>query len=147
MPWIEEKQDFLALANGNERLAFILAVLGTTARWECQEQIWWTTDCQNPPQFLVTCNDLFFWGSADAEELTPANVAELERAYADADAADSEGFGHVHGGALFCCRMRRMRPQGRCYPKNKKLWPLFDACGPEREIGFGNPYPPGKTMP
>jgi len=25
----------------------------------------------------------------------------------------------------------------------KELWPLLDACGPEREVGFGNPKSPG----
>lgn len=24
---------------------------------------------------------------------------------------------------------------------NEALWPLIDACGPEREVGFGNPKP------
>ena len=24
---------------------------------------------------------------------------------------------------------------------DKTLWPLFDACGPVRTVGFGNPEP------
>lgn len=40
--------------------------------------------------------------------------------------------------------MRKERPQGACYPSNKDLWPLFDACGPEKPTGFGNPYKPGE---
>lgn len=32
-----------------------------------------------------------------------------------------------------------MRPQGAAYTKDKRVIPLFDACGPARETGFGNP--------
>lgn len=46
---------------------------------------------------------------------------------------------------LYSCRIEGMRPQGAVYRHNKKeLWPLFDACGPEREVGLGNPYKPGE---
>lgn len=42
---------------------------------------------------------------------------------------------------LFAARVRGMRPQGACYKGYPKdLWPLFDACGPERETGMGNPH-------
>lgn len=42
---------------------------------------------------------------------------------------------------LFAARVREMRPQGACYKGYPKdLWPLFDACGPERETGMGNPH-------
>ena len=51
-----------------------------------------------------------------------------------------------HGGELFCARIRKMRPQGACYAYyDKKDWHLFDACGPERECGFGNPMTPEKA--
>ena len=39
----------------------------------------------------------------------------------------------MYGTELFSARVRKMRPQGasyKLYPK--ELWPLFDACGPER---------------
>lgn len=44
-------------------------------------------------------------------------------------------------GDLFAARVRSMRPQGAAYKVryDKSIWPLFDACGPEREIGMGNP--------
>lgn len=46
---------------------------------------------------------------------------------------------------LFAARVRGMRPQGAAYTfYPPETWPLFDACGPEREIGFGNPYRPGE---
>lgn len=51
----------------------------------------------------------------------------------------------MQASSLFACRSRKMRPQGACYPDDHpELWPLFDACGPEREVGMGNPYRPGE---
>jgi hypothetical protein len=47
------------------------------------------------------------------------------------------------GITLYACRRKHMRPQGASYPSDKELWPLFDACGPEREISLGNPCHPG----
>lgn len=46
---------------------------------------------------------------------------------------------------LFAAKVRGMRPQGACYTYYpKELWIEFDQAGPEREIGFGNPYKPGE---
>lgn len=46
---------------------------------------------------------------------------------------------------LFCARVRGERPQGACYSRYpQELWPLFDAVGPERETGLGNPFKPGE---
>lgn len=52
-----------------------------------------------------------------------------------------------HAGALYAARRRGLRPQGACYPKDTRLWHLFDQCGPEREVGFGNPFAPGEYDP
>ena len=87
----------------------------------------------------INCNDFFFWGCADAEDVTPENFPVLLQAMSDADLAGDASY----GGLLFCARVRQVRPQGCCYPGNRSLWPLFDACGPEREIDTGNPYHPG----
>lgn len=83
-------------------------------------------------KFLVICNDLFWWGTADAEELNISTIKQLEQALKDA--------GGIDGCDLYCCRMRKMRPQGACYKYiEEKNWSLFNKCGPERETGFGNP--------
>jgi len=39
-----------------------------------------------------------------------------------------------------------MRPQGAYYQQcvPLELYHLFDECGPEREVGFGNPKPQHK---
>jgi len=128
--------------NDSETLAFILRVF-RIFDWSnglsCEE-LWWRTDGEFAPvRFFVTCNDLFWWGTGDAEDITPENVAALEQAVADCRAAHPNGRGS-RGPELFCARIRGERPQGAAYPKEKELWPLFDACGPAREVGLGNPH-------
>lgn len=130
----------------SERLEFIMRVLRTTAFENCDD-IWWRTDDEYAPLTLfVNCSDVFCWGTADAEEVTPENVAIMEQAYADCRAADPRS-GYIYGSMLFCARVRGMRPQGAAYPgeDHKALWPLFDACGPERTIEMGNPRPQPKS--
>ena len=36
--------------------------------------------------------------------------------------------------ADFVARIRRMRPMQAAYPRNPALRPLFDACGPPRDV-------------
>ena len=103
-------------------------------------------------QVAVNCNDLFFWGCSDLEVVTPETLPFLEKAIKDCKDIDDNNDPKVLGADpeligmdLYCCRQRGMRPQGACYPKHKEYWPLIDACGEERELGVGNPYPPGIT--
>lgn len=136
-----------------EQLAFISDVLtygdldnGTTALWE---DIWWRTDDgYYPVTFLVNCNDLFWWGTADCEPLSPENLPVLKQALLDVREAlgvseepsidDKERWeiwwnSSGYATSLFAARIRKMRPQRPCY-KNfpTKLHPLYDACGPAR---------------
>lgn len=87
----------------------------------------------------VNCNDLFVWGCADGEEITVETLTEFHKALSDCG-------GNLNTASdLYCARRRKMRPQGACYSHyNKKYWSLFDACGPEREVGLGNPHRPGE---
>jgi len=121
------------------KLSFILEVLDAVAFDNCDE-LWWRTDGEYAPvAFFVNCNDLFFWGTSDAEDVTPENIHLLKKSFDDVEAIDE--FSQL-GGELFCCRSRKMRPQGAAYPKDAKLWPLFDKCGPDRDVDkepFGNP--------
>lgn len=102
------------------------------------DQLWWRTDDEYAPiTLLVNCNDLFFWACADCEVLHGGNIADLEQAKADAKAAGDEG----NAALLWVARQRRMRPQGAFYKYfEPAMRLLFDACGPERETGFGNPH-------
>jgi hypothetical protein len=102
--------------------------------WRCVGEYW-------PVTFWFNCNDLMYWGSSDCEDFTIDDLPEIKRALDDCEAA-LKHHGH-YGISLFVCRKRGQRPQGACYPP-KELWQLFDACGPEREVGLGNPYKPGQ---
>lgn len=120
-----------------DRLAFVTRVLRVFARHDQRDDLFWSAD---DTAFAVVCNDVFHWGTSDLEEITPANVGELERAYADAKAAHE--IGEYYGGMLFAARVRGMRPQNAAYPADRPgLWPLLDACGPPRAVGPGNPRP------
>jgi hypothetical protein len=117
---------------------FILRVLRVASEYDLFGDLFWHMRGQSAPvAFCINCNDLFEWACADAEEVTPENIAELEKACAECLAAGDKGC--IYGGSLFCCRVRKMRPQGAAYPRNAAVWPLFDACGPERPTDFNNP--------
>ncbi len=97
--------------------------------------------------FAVNCSDVFAWGCADAEDITPENISILRKAMEDCELAN-KATRNFWSGELFACRVRGMRPQGAAYPKNHpELWPLLDACGPVRKIGFGNPKPSPSEVP
>jgi len=87
----------------------------------------------------INCNDFFFWGCGDAEDIDEESLPMLHKAVEDCN-------GDVETGALlYCARRRNMRPQGACYSMIlKELWPLFDSCGEERKTDFGNPCRPGE---
>lgn len=118
---------------------FVMRVLQVTAKhgYGCRKALDWRCDGEFAPlTFFVHCNDLFTWGSADCEDVTPENIALLDQSYTDC---------RKYGSDLFCARVRKMRPQGAVYSMiDKEYWPLFDACGPERPKGFGNPYAQGE---
>lgn len=108
----------------------VYRILRATAFDNCCD-IWWRVDEEYAPiTIFVGCNDVFWWGCADCEAVTAENIEILEQAYKDAT---------YHGGALFCARVRGMRPQGAFYKHIESERALFDACGPERELSHTNP--------
>ena len=123
----------------SETHQFVMRVLQLFS-FDNTEQVWWRTDGEYAPvTFFAQCSDFFFWGTADCERIDHADLDLLEQAFADARAADP-GDGEAWAGELFCARKRGIRPQGACYKHiPKALWPLFDACGPEREPSIDNP--------
>lgn len=83
---------------------------------------------------VVDCNDTFWWATADAEDIQPFQLGALDAAYAESPS---------HGGILWVARKRSMRPQGAIYRSiPAEQWPLFDACGPEREHDTSRLLPP-----
>ena len=112
------------------------------------DELWWRCDGDYAPiTFMVNCSDLHWWGTADSERVTPDNVALLEKAREDGLAVDPKWGGAI-AVTLFCCRVRKLRPQGACYKHiEEKYWPLLDACGPEREVDFANPQKQPQPQP
>lgn len=132
-----------------DELDFMRRVL-TVFAFDFTEAVWWRVD-DGEVKFFAQCNDVFAWGCADCEEILPADLEALEAAATDArTVADGE----CYVAELYSARRRGMRPQGAVY-KNlpEGMWPMFDACGPERETGLGNPHrqpaptPSGGTAP
>lgn len=127
-------------------LEFVLRVLRLFGQTDCTGELFWRTDGDYAPiTFFANVNDVFFWGCTDNEKITPDNIAEAEKAVADVrDITGKTGWSTDAAWVnLFAARLRKDRPQGAAYPSDERLWPLFDACGPEREVGLGNPYKPG----
>ena len=114
-------------------LDFVLRVLRAFAMSpnDSNDMLLWRTDGKYAPiTFMANCSDLFDWATADCEVITPENVGELERAFADVKAVSPTW--QYEGVNLFCARVRGRRPQRPAYPKDEALWPLFDAAGPVR---------------
>lgn len=120
-------------------------IMRAICKHDAQDVIWWTI-CSNTSdytshhgqrlKFFANCSDLFAWGGADLEEITEENLDVFNQSMDDCETA----CGHnCDGPQLFACRIRKMRPQGAAYPDEPKVWHLFDACGPERPTGHGNP--------
>lgn len=121
-------------ANPADFMHRVLAVFA----FDNTEDLWWRTDGEYAPvTFFALCNDLFAWGTADLERITPEDLPLLEQAAADVRPLVPM-LNNV--GELYCARKRGQRPQGAAYKFIPEvLWPLFDACGPERETGMLNP--------
>lgn len=121
----------------------ILTILSFISENDLIGDVYWRCDDEYAPiTFWINCNDLMAWGSSDGEDLTIENLSVLRQSIDDIETIDKVGF--IYGPSLFVCRMRKQRPQGAAYPKEESLWPLFDACGPERKVELGNPYKPGQ---
>ena len=120
-----------------------ISILSVIAEHDLHSDIWWSCNGEYAPITIwVNVNDIFCWACADSEEITTDNLGQLEQAIKDCEAVYE--FGGCYASMLFVSRIRKIRIQRAAYPKNKDLWPLFDACGPEREVDFGNPCKPGE---
>lgn len=107
---------------------FIRKLLKISSKHDVCEELYWSENLE----FFVICNDFFFWGAADAEGILQEDLELLEQCLIDDD---------ISGTLLYCARKRKLRPQGAAYKAFllEESWPLFDACGPEREIDMLNP--------
>ena len=80
-------------------------------------------------KLYAMCNDTFYWGVANAEEITPERLPILEQAAKDAQAIDTSLLVE-----LYAARVLGMRPQRAWFKgKSEAVTALFEACGPERD--------------
>jgi hypothetical protein len=111
----------------DSKLKFIQDLLVLIAQYDAWDTLYWNSSLE----FYISCNDIFYWGCADAEDVNKKTFPILRKAFKDAG---------NDGVLLYCARQRKMRPQGAAYKfVDKKHWHLFDACGSERKPDFGNP--------
>ncbi len=130
------------------RLADMVTVLQLFAEADLHEQLFWRCDgLFAPVTFFVVITDLFEPQSADLEEISRHNLADLQRAFLDV--REVTGGDVTYAPALFVARNRLQRPYGGAYPSDRRLWPLFDAAGPLRpkEIGVDRLAAPAAAPP
>lgn len=117
-------------------LEFIRRVLAAFDTWH-KADVFWRVE-PDGVKFFADVADVFVWGSADCEEVRREDVVDLERAKVDLLAI--EGSEPTCLAELYAARKRRERPQGAWYRGTETaVRALFDACGPLREVGLGNP--------
>jgi hypothetical protein len=103
-------------------------------QFDANDDICWNEDKNGNIYAFVKCNDFFWWGTSDGEQINYDDILSVIRAYKDVGAETT------FGGLLWCARKRKMRPQGAFYKHiSKEIRPLFDGCGPERSIDLFNP--------
>lgn len=116
---------------------WVFKLLRLFAAGDCEE-LRWRVD-GDVLVFSVDCSDTFYWGTADGEDVTEADLPDLHRAVADARGCTG---GEDLWAALWCARRRGMRPMAAYYrqvlgglPDSElpgTLAALFDAAGPVR---------------
>lgn len=123
-------------------IADALPIFQLFAKHDIEDMLYWC--CQDDDvSFYINTNDHFWLGTADAEIVILESLSLLAECIEKCLAIDPV-CGAIHGCYLYAGRVRKLRPQGAAYPEERDLWPLFDACGPEREINDANPCRPGE---
>jgi len=127
-----------------ERLDFTQRVLAAFSQGDICDGVWWKAEGDQLRLYAI-CSDVFAWGTADLEEITPERLPILDQALADLLAVSGDS--GIWLPELYAARIRCMRPQGAAYPGDPQVDALFDACGPERPVGLGNPEPQPNAAP
>lgn len=118
----------------------IVSLLDVIWQNDIEECLFYRVD-KGEPSFYIICNDVFDWGTADLEEITPNDLHKLVKAIDDVTAAVNAEL-PITGALLYCARQRNKRPQGAYYAHmDSEVWPLFNQAGPARELNMVNPKP------
>ena len=109
-------------------------VLQIAIDYDLYDCLFWNNDGKvEDIKFFIRCNDVFYWGCSDLEEITEDSIPILK---------ECMELTEMDGAVLYCAKMRKLRPQGAFYKYiEKENIKLFNECGPEREIDFVNPEP------
>lgn len=104
---------------------FELDLLKLLAKHDVRDDLFWNVSGTSI-KFFVNCSDVFWWATADLEEVTAENIGILKQAYEDA--------GDIYGGDLFAARVRKLRPQQPYWSRiqDERIQAFFLAVGPER---------------
>lgn len=116
---------------------FVYSLLLTIEEYELFDEIRWDEDLN----FYVICNDVFYWGTADAELIKdPNDLILLRHACIDIENINDDIVDEF-GPLLYCARKRKIRPQNAFYNHliPKEIHYLFDNCGKERKKDILNP--------
>jgi hypothetical protein len=89
------------------------------------------TEPSGPIRFYILCNDVFWWGTADCEWVTAADLPDLQATYDDLVMMDGC---EMYTPELWIARKRMMRPQRPWWQDlTERVQSLFLAAGPERD--------------
>lgn len=122
----------------DEHVSFMYRVLRAIDKCDSHDSLTWNTHGQYAPvTFFINCSDTFYYASADAEEVTIANIHVLEQSVNDC--VKHSIYAGFYAPMLFCARVRNMRPIRRMYPNTTFLEhdmapviKMLDEAGPER---------------
>jgi len=109
------------------------AILRWFSETECIESLYWNT-VPGAILFWVQCNDMFWWGTADAEDVGRADIKDLQEAYQDLQKVDDNFT--CYAPELWVARKRGMRPQTPWWDRERfpqEIKDLFLAAGPPRD--------------
>lgn len=124
----------LPTSREQEQHHFILDVLHLFSldETDCYSALFWRCEQPGTVSFFVNVNDTFHYSTADVERITPEDMSALRQAIADVRAITGRDSDNYDGMMLWAARKRKMRPLQGAYPDDRRLWALFDACGPVR---------------
>ena len=131
---LETQLSDLQQANEKSEAELLLKIMKLFAENDACDELYWNNELEP----WVNCSDFFWWGCGDGEDIeTDEDLELLEQCFKDSE---------DHPTLLYCARRRKERPQGAYYKYLKDEAELFNACGPERKTGSGNPQTPEEAM-
>ena len=124
----------MTIMSPEERVQYgerVLRVLEFFANHDIRESLKWCWEIEPATiRPYLDASDWFRKGAVEAVYFGADDLPAIEQAMRECEAMAKfcEGYGPL----LWACRKEKRRPAKESYPDCEKLWPLFDACGPEK---------------